>query len=242
MKKKERVMKKQRRFWMVLVTVVALTTVGFGGVVAAEEETAPQAGEKTGVEGQFVRVAETSEGFVVLGYRIANESVNQEWMLLDVGMTVQRGVKSQKITRDQIKLVTPDKQVIPLATQEEYEKARGLIAAMEKRDAMTGDSIDYFPPGVINPCRIGFFADPARLHMELAYDQVELSSTNACVGQLYFHVPGGIQYGNYNLDVVFANSIVKVPMKIMTKQEAQDFEKKWKEELKESRHNGHDHK
>ena len=75
----------------------------------------------------------------------------------------------------------------------------------------------------------------------IAYDQVDLSSQRACIGRLYFHVPGGIQYGNYNLDVKFANSVVKVPMKIMTKDEAKEFEKQWKQELKEAKHKGHDH-
>ena len=233
-------MKKQGFYDVMLVAAVALT-VGFGGLAAAEEESPAQAGEKVGVEGQFVRVAETEEGWVVLGYRVANESVNQEWMLLDVGMTVLKGVKSQKITRDQIKLVTPDKKVLDLATQQEYEKARGSLGVMEKRADMVGDSINYFPPGANDPCRIGFFANPARLRPELAYDEVELASTRACVGRLFFQVPGGIQLGNYNLDVVFANSIVKVPMKIMTKDEAKEFEQKWKEAQKDSKHEGHKH-
>ena len=56
-----------------------------------------------------------------------------------------------------------------------------------------------------------------------------------------FHVPGGIQYGNYNLDVKFADSVVKVPLEIMNKQQAEDFEKKSKESVKESKHKGHDH-
>ena len=66
-------------------------------------------------------------------------------------------------------------------------------------------------------------------------------SSNACAGLLFFHIPGGIQYGNYNLNVHFAKSIVKVPMKIMTKDEAKAFEKQWKQALKEAKHKGHEH-
>jgi hypothetical protein len=229
-------MKKQRLFWMMVAAVVALTMFGFGGTAAAQDESAAKAGEKTGVEGQFVRVAETDEGWVVLGYGIANESVKEEWMLLDVGMTVLRGVKGQKITRDQIKLVTPDRQVISLPSQEEYSKARGSLAAMTERANITGESINYFPPGADQACRIGFFSDPTKPMQSLAYDEVDLNSQRACLGRLYFHVPGGIQYGNYNLDVQFANSVVRVPMKIMTKEEAKEFEKQWKEERKKSKH------
>ena len=212
------------------------------GVCSAQQTESPsKAGEKVGVEGLFVRVAETSEGFVVLGYRIANESVNQEWMLLDVGMTVLKGVKGQKITRDDIKLVTPDHKVIDLPTPEEYDKVRGSLAGLERKANTIGDSINYFPPAANQACRIGFFATTTGSQAALSFDAVELSASRACVGRLFFHVPGGIQYGNYNLDVKFADSVVKVPLEIMNKQQAEDFEKKWKESVKESKHKGHDH-
>ena len=233
-------MRKQSVSTVIVVAAVALT-IGFGGLSAADEKAPAQAGEKIGVEGQFIRVAENNEGYVVLGYRMANESVNQEWMLLQVGMTLREGVAPQTITRDDLKVVTPDNAIISMATQDEFEKAGGELAALEKRAAMVGDSIDYFPPGANIPCRLKFFADPTHPRAGLAYDQLDLASSNACAGWLFFHIPGGIQYGNYNFDVHFADSILKVPMKIMTKSEAEDFEKKWKQELKESRHEGHKH-
>jgi len=233
-------MKKKKFCSVMLAAAAVMTAVGFGAVAAANE-TPTQAGEKVGIEGQFVRVAETDEGWVVLGYRIANESVNEEWMLLDVGMTVLPGGKGQNITRDRIKLVTPDKQVIALPSPEEYGKARGSLAAMTERANMTHDSINYFPPGANQACRIGFFSDPTKPMQGLAYDEVALNPQRACIGRLYFHLPGGIQYGNYNLDVQFANSVVRVPMKIMTKEEAKSFEKQWKAESKKRKHEGHDH-
>jgi hypothetical protein len=224
------------RKWVVFALVVCV--VGFGGVVSAEEETAAQAGEKTGVMGKFVRVAETDEGWVVLGYGTANDSVKEEWMLLNVGMTVKQGVKGQKITRDQIKLVTPEGQGISLPSNEEYSTARASLAAMTQRDDMMHESIDYFPPGADRACRIGFFSDPTKPIQDLAYDEVNLDPQRACVGRLYFHVPGGIQLGDYNLDVQFANSVVRVPMQIMTKDEAKEFEKQWKEAEKADKHKG----
>ncbi|MGB5160089.1 MAG: hypothetical protein WBQ27_03085 [Thermoanaerobaculia bacterium] len=218
-----------------MVIAAAVVAASAGVCSAQPTETAAQAGEKVGIEGLFVRVAENSEGFVVLSYKIANDSVNKEWMLLDVGITVQQGAQPQKITRDDVKLVTPDHQVIDLPTQEEYNKVRGSLAALEERANMMGDSINYFPPGANNPCRIGFFATTTGRQTALAYDEVELDSTRACVGTLFFHVPGGIQLGNYNLDVKFADSVVKVPVQIMTKQEAKEFEKKWQEAAKEKK-------
>lgn len=219
-----------------MVAVASILVIGTGGWVAAGEETAAQAGEKVGIEATFVRVAENAEGWLVLGYETANGSVGKEWILLDVGMTLQKGVKPQKITRDQIKLVTPDGTVLPLPSQEEFLKARGEVAAMTQRDDMIRQSINYFPPGTDLPCAIKFFADPSRPAAGLAYDEVELNSQRACVGRLFFHVPGGLQLGNYNFDVKFANSIVKVPMQIMTKEQAKEFEKEWKKAKKKAKH------
>lgn len=77
--------------------------------------------------------------------------------------------------------------------------------------------------------------------MRVAHDEIELGSNRARLGRPYFKVPGGIQYGNYNLDVVFANSIIKVPMEIMTEERADEFTKEWKRAKKEARHKGHEH-
>mgnify|MGYP001824140281 FL=1 len=220
----------------VIAAVTSVVIVGLGGWAAAEQETPAQVGEKVGVEDTFVRVAENQEGWVVLGYRIANESVGQEWMLIDLGLALQKGVKDQTITRDHVKLVTPDHQVISLATQPEYEEVAGSLALMEKKATEFGDSINYFPPTANMPCRIGFFTDTRHPERGAAFDQVELDYNRACVGRVYFHVPGGIQYGNYNLDVKFANSILKVPMEIMDKERTKEFEKQWKEAKKKAKH------
>lgn len=227
-------MEGNRGMWW--AAVAAVLVIGLGGAVAYAEETAAQAGEKVGIEGTFVRVAENAEGWLVLGYETANEAVGKEWILLDVGMTLQKGVQPQTITRDQIRLVTPDDKVLPLPSQEEFMKARGEVAAMTQRDSLIHESINYFPPGTDQPCALKFFADSSRPASGLAYDQVELNSQRACIGRLYFQVPGGLQLGNYNFDVKFANSILKVPMQIMTKEEAKEFEKKWKEAVKEAKH------
>lgn len=223
----------QLRFWLAVVAAVAIA--GFSVPAIADEETPSQAGEKVGIEGTFVRVAENSEGWVVVGYRAANGAVGKEWVFFDIGMTVLKGVKDQKITRDHIKLVTPKHDVIDMATQEEYSKAAASLAAMEGEANIMRDSINYFPPAAAQACRIGFFTDQSQPMRGPAFDEVEVSANRACMGRVYFQVPGGLQLGNYNLDVHFAESIVKVPVEIMTKEQAKDFEKKWKEAEKKSK-------
>jgi hypothetical protein len=227
-------------FDIVLALILVPTVVGLAAPAAAETESPAQAGEQVGVQGQFVRVATNAEGWVVLSYRTANDSVGQEWMLLDVGITVQAGAKDQKLAREAVSLVAPDDQVLPLPSQKEYMDAAGSLRGLNARANVASDSINYFPPGANIPCRIGFFADAAQPGRTLAYDEVELSSQRACLGRLYFQVPGGIQLGLYNLDVKFADSTVRVPIKIMTKDEAKEFEQQWKQELKASKKKGDD--
>jgi len=220
---------------LALTAVMAVLILGSAGWSAAEEETAAQAKEQVGVEGTFIRVAENDEGYVVIAYRTANEAVGEEYALIRVGMTLIDDKGTQTITRDDIKLVTPGGEVLPLMTQNEAEKVRGQLAMLTERAAMDTDSVDYFPRSANRPCDIKFFAAIGGPRLNVAYDQVELASQTACVGVLYFHVPGGIKYGNYNLDVHFENSIVKVPMEIMNKEREEEFTKEWKAALKEER-------
>jgi len=224
---------RQTSFRMALAAVIAmLITVP---AAATEEESAAQAKEQIAVEGTFIRVAANDEGYVVIAYRTANEEAGEEYALIRVGMTLIEDTGTQTITRDDIKLVTPDNQILPLMTQHEAEEASGHLAMLTKRAAMDTDSVNYFPRSANRPCDLKFFAAVAAPRANLAYDQVDISSQEACVGVLYFHVPGGIKYGNYNLDVHFENSIVKVPMEIMNKEREKEFTKEWKAALKKER-------
>lgn len=183
--------------------------------------------QKVAVKGEFVRVVANDEGWVVLGYRVANDSVGEQWMLLEVGITLMPDVKDQKLTREDLTVTLPDGSSIPLATQEEFSKAS--LRALDARANMVRDSLNYFPVGVDTPCRIGFFTDISQPVRGLAYDSVDLSSDRACAGRLYFHIPDGIQYGQHFLNVAFAGSTVNVPFKIMTKDELKENKAKWKE-------------
>ena len=182
--------------------------------------------------GEFVRVAYNNEGYVTLGYRLANDSVADEWMLLEVGVTIRAKVKNQKLTRDSFSLMLPDGSTIGLATQKEFAEA-GHLPALNRRAEVIRDSINYFPVQADRPCFIGFFSDPTNRVRTLSYDEVDLSSNRACMGRLFFHVPGKIQTGQHFLLVKFANSVVEVPFRVFTKAEEKEFHKKWKEFKKE---------
>jgi hypothetical protein len=177
--------------------------------------------------GQYVRVAYNSQGFVTLGYRAAQQSVGDEWMLLEVGLTMRSPAKAFTLKREHLSIKTPDGTVIPLATQKEYMQAD--LRALNMRTRAIRDSINYFPVEASRPCAVQFFADLSGGGPRIAFDQVELDSDRGCLGRLYFHVPGGIKVGQHWLHVSFGESEVQVPFRILTKEEAKAFEKSWQD-------------
>ena len=177
------------------------------------------------MEGRFVRAAYNNEGYVILGYQPANRSIGEDWVLLEIGATVLAGVPDYTLTRAALSLDTPDGKTIPLATTMEYRGAN--LGALENRAKVQRNSINYFPPSASRACRIGFFSDLAS--RARAYDQVELSSQRACIGRVYFHVPGGITYGQYWLNVKFQKSLVRVPFRILTAEEEKVLSKNYKD-------------
>ena len=62
----------------------------------------------------------------------------------------------------------------------------------------------------------------------MAWDEVSVDSNRACAGRLYFKIPGGITYGQYWLNVKFQDSVVRVPFRILTKDEEKLLSKNFK--------------
>ncbi len=185
----------------------------------------PKAGvpEIMTMEGKFVRAAYNNEGYVILGYQAANYSVGEEWLLLEVGMTVRERVPAFTLTRDRLSLETPDGTMLPLPTIQEHRE--GDTRAVQQRAKVQRDSINYFPPNAHLPCAIVFFPDLTS--RALPRDDVELSNTRACVGRLFFKVPGGIKYGQHWLNVKFEKSLIRVPFRILTKEEERTLSKNY---------------
>ena len=175
------------------------------------------------MEAQFVRAAYNNEGYVILGYQVSNRSVGDPWMLLEVGMTV-REKPDYRLTRDAISLETPDGKTIPLPSISEHRA--GNTQALQKRSEIQRDSINYFPPLATRACAIQFF--PELDSRAMPYDEVELSKERACLGRLYFQIPGGIAYGQHWLNVKFQNSLIRVPFRIFTKEEEKLLSKNYK--------------
>jgi hypothetical protein len=239
----ERSMKNTTVWTAAFLTMIAMAVFGFGNAVAlAEEETAPEPTTEATTEtapeplhvdakGATVRLAYNTEGWVVLGYKTATNSVDQDWMLLEIGMTLMKGQANQSCTRGQITLLTPSGLVIPMATQKEFTEA-GRLSALNKRGDMQRDTINYFPVGTTTACRIGYFSDPTDSSLK-PFEQFEVAYGRGCVGRIFFNVPDGIQKGQYYLVVHLDNSTIHVPFKIADNKELEkmykDFNKMKKE-------------
>jgi hypothetical protein len=216
---------------MLSVLIVGLALCGLAGpaALATQEKPVvqiPQPGvpEIMTMEGNFVRVAYNREAYVIVGYQVANRSLGEEWMLLEVGMTVLDDVPDYTLTRDALSVETPDGKTIPLATVAEHRA--GNTRALQQRASVQRDSINYFPPQASRACRIGFFAELDQRAMP--FDQVELSNTRACMGRIFFKIPGGIAYGQHWLDVKFEKSLIRVPFRILTKEEEKLLSRNYK--------------
>jgi hypothetical protein len=177
------------------------------------------------IEGSFVRGAYNNEAYAIIGYRLANASVGGDWMLLEFGTTVLDRTPDYVLKREHLSLETPDGKTLPLPTVEEY-RAAPEVQALINREKVIRDSINYFPVMASQACRIGFFADLDQ--RALPWDEVELSNRRACLGRLFFKIPGGIAYGQHWLNVKFEQTLLRVPFRIFTKDEEKTLNKNYK--------------
>jgi hypothetical protein len=185
------------------------------------------------LEGKFVRAAYNREGYVIIGYQASNRSIGEEWMLLEVGITVLPNTPDYRLKREDISLETPDGKTIPLPSA--VEQREGNPRAIIQRAKVQRDSINYFPTSAYRACGILFFPDLGS--RALPYDVVDLSDDRACVGRLFFRVPGGMTYGQHWLNVKFEKSVVRVPFRMLTKEEEQFLGKNFgdiKKQVKEA--------
>ena len=213
-----------------LKSAVALLVAVMGGGGAASAQTPqvqmpqPTVPEIFTLEGEFVRIAYNNEGFASLGYRMVQEEVGKDWVLLAVGITERKPAKDYELKRASLSLTTPDGKRIPLPTQQQYQAAN--LQALNMRSQVMNDSINYFPADANQPCAIKFFANLDSA-FPLAYDQVDLSSQRVCLGRLYFKVPGGIQVGQHFLNIQFKDSELQVPFRTLSKEDEKLLSKKW---------------
>jgi hypothetical protein len=217
-----------------IAAILMLALVGSVAAIADEppvQVTPPQptVPEVFTLMGQFVRMAYNNEGFATMGYRLAQEQVGKEWIMLVAGVTLRKPTEGYTLKREHLLITTPDGTTIPLATQSEYSAGGAEVRSLTQRAKTQKDSINYFPLEADQPCALQFFADIGGPGRQLAYDETELSWHRACAGRLFFRIPGGVQIGQHWLNIQFAGSQLQVPFRILTEQERKQFEKSWQD-------------
>jgi len=198
------------------VSVATLASVHASGQQQQVQIPQPGVPQIMTLEGKFVRGAYNNQGYVILGYQLANRSIGDDWILLDVGITLMEREPAYSLKRDAISLDTPDG-TLPLPSIAEYRQNEAKLQGLQNRMKVQRDSINYFPPWTTGTNRLGFFSDLGSRAMP--WDEAEVTKSRACLGQLYFHVPGGTKYGQYWLNVKFAQSTVRVPFRLLTEEE-----------------------
>src|SRR5262245_61163590 len=219
---------KSRLMMVAAASAVAMSTVLVAGQSGQKPQYPipdPKNPQITTLEDQYVRVAYNNEGYVILGYRLTNELVGKEWVRIEMGTTLREGKPRYSLKRSDITLDTPDNKTLSLPANAEFINQD--LRQVENQARVINDSINYFPPTVRGSQPLSFFAEPNA--GQRAYDDVDIDSTRAVVGRLYFKIPGGLQYGQHFLNVQFATSKVRVPFRIFTKEEAKVIQKNWRD-------------
>lgn len=221
---------------VLLVATVAAAVLLPGGPAIAQEADAQNKAQLS-FPGEYVRRVQNDQAVVVLGYRTANASVGQEWLMVEIAMTVLPD-NNLTLERDDFWLTTPDGNRVDLATQQEFNKGSGAVSALDARANIRRDSLNYLPTRANMACRIGFFSDRSTPARGLTFTQVSLDPNSACGGRLYWIIPDGIQYGQHFLNIQLPGGVMKVPFRIMTKAELKEAKakvKEWEKEQKAAR-------
>ena len=170
------------------MSLVSLASVYASGQQPAVKIPEPGVPQVMTLEGKFVRVAYNNEGYVILGYQIANRTVGEDWVMLDVGITMMEKTPTYELKRDALSLDTPDG-TVALPSIESTGRTSHRCRALQNRMKVQRDSINYFPPWTTGVNRLGFFADLGSSAMP--WNQADVTNSRACVGQLYSTCPVG---------------------------------------------------
>lgn len=159
--------------------------------------------------GNYILRQEGPELWTVLGYRFANSTIGDEWLIVEVGLTSPSG-QTATVKRENIFVQTPTGTKIPLATQKEFMEAYGSLRPTLAKADVNRDPLDYFPPSR-EDCLLRFFAIPGE---DVTFDEVTLNDRRACFGRLFFQVNGGIQPGRWVLGVDLPESEIRIPFEL----------------------------
>jgi hypothetical protein len=129
---------------------------------------------------------------VAVSCRYARYHPEGKWLMLDTEMTAFGG--PIQIPRTAIAVRTPSGEVVPLATQQEFEQGYPELASPIRQANFLREPLGYF---LHEPFRkLHLF----RVHgVGWVWPYVLLDPFHNCYGRLYFRLPAGVQKGRYEL-------------------------------------------
>jgi hypothetical protein len=142
----------------------------------------------------------------LVSFRWADGHLGDEWLVLAVWLSGGR-TATTTIDRDWIRVRGPDGTRYPLPSQQAFRAALPETQlALRNVDFTTPPSYGF--DGIRAPCGRWFLAAPWE---GFAYDTVSVTPFRFCSGPLAFLVPGGVQPGQWVLEIDLEESRVRIP-------------------------------
>src|SRR5262245_15629490 len=114
------------------MSLAALASIHVRGQQPAVQIPQPGVPQIMTLEAKFVRVAYNNEGYVILGYQIANRTIGEDWIMLDVGITLMEKIRDYTLKRDALTLDTPDG-TLPLPSIQQYRENESKLQPLQNR-------------------------------------------------------------------------------------------------------------
>jgi len=183
--------------------LVMVAVVGFVGCSSAKPTDDP------GVDrvGKYIVKSETPDLEVVIAYRYAQQNLGSPWLLLEAATTSPPN-KTATIKREEVSVTTPAGETIPLATQNDVNKAWGVVMPIVNAADVVRDPMNYWAPRA-KTLLMRFYVTPGD---GVSYDEFSVNNFRVCQGRFLFEIPGGVQAGRYVLNIDQTDGGISIPI------------------------------
>ncbi len=196
-----------------LILVLAAATA----VPAAAQDRAPEVTRK----GRTVVMYKDAKLEAVLGFRWMNANPAATWVPLQFAISGSSD-GNVDVAREDVSLVTPSGERIPLPGQEAFRKGVRNPDAILHAVSVARDPIAGYFPGRFHTEPLSFFVvqeagrpmAEARGRGGLAWDHLTVDRNTLAIGLLWFPLPAGVQQGRYHLQVQSKWAHVDIPFDV----------------------------
>jgi hypothetical protein len=144
---------------------------------------------------------------VAISDKYARYHPEGNWLMLDTEMAATGGPIG--IPRSAIAVRTPSGEVVPLATQEEFERGYPQLVSPIKQADFLREPLGYFLHEPFRPLHL------FRVHgVGWVWPSAWLDPFHNCYGRLYFHLPNGVRKGRYELLMQLPKHEVVIPFTV----------------------------